>query len=316
MTLKRFLLNLPILVVALLTSCKTDSYTKAGPWESTDKVKVVTTTTMLTDMLTIIGGDKVEVKGLMDHKIDPHGYEQSFQDTEALSTADLIIYNGLHLEAKMQKALEAKAKKGDAVYAVGDCIPTEKLLNAEGEHDPHIWGDPQLWSLVIEPVLEGLCKVDPKQTDYYEANAAAYKASLHELHEWAKKRVEEIPINQRALVTSHDAFQYFAHAYDFKVRGLQGLSSAEEVGTNAASQLVTYIKKNQIKTIFSESVTNKKGVQVVAKEAGAALSETPLYADTCGPLGEIKEMHGESYDVGTYIGMIKHNVNTVVDALK
>lgn len=312
MSLKRIFLYLSVLVSIALLACNPQT----GAWKSSDKTKVVTTTTMLHDLVSIIGGDQTEVLGLMDHKIDPHGYEQSFNDTQAINSADLIIYNGLHLEAKMQKALEAKAKKGDAVYAVGDYIPAAQLLNDAGERDPHIWGDPQLWIKTIDPVLEGLIRVDPGNEKYYTANAEAYRKELNQLHQWAKKRVEEIPHGQRTLVTSHDAFQYFAKAYDFQVRGLQGLSSAEEVGTNAASQLISYIKENRIKTIFAESVTNKKGVQVVAKEAGVKLSEEPLYADTCGPRGEIKEVHGESYDVGSYIGMIKHNVNTVVEALK
>ncbi len=300
-------------IIAAITSCKPTGGTST--W-STDKVKVVTTTTMITDLVQQIGGDKVEVKGLMNHKIDPHGYEQTHDDTQALNTADVIFYNGLHLEAKMQKGLEHKAKKGDLVYALGAVVTEAEMLMDGHEHDPHIWGDPTLWIRTIDIVRDGLIKADPSNKATYEANAAAYKIELETLNTWVKSRVEEIPAQQRALVTAHDAFGYFASAYGFEVRGLQGLSSADESGVKAATDLADYIKSKGIKEIFAESTTNNKGLAEVAKQAGVKVSNIELYSDACGPIGATHTANGESYDVGTYTGMIKHNVNTIVDALK
>jgi len=298
----------------MLTSCKNPI--KESVWKDESKVNIVTTTTMITDLVQQIGGDKVELIALMDHKIDPHGYQQTSEDTIALDTADVIFYNGLHLEAKMQKGLEFKASKGESVYTVTSDIPSDKLLNDEGERDPHVWGDPQIWMQSINIVAKALIKADPDNTELYKTNANQYLTTLKELDAWAEKRVAEIPEQQRVLITAHDAFQYFATRYGFEVRALQGLSSADEASIKSVSDLTEFIKQRKIKTIFAETTTNDKGIAKVASEAGASINETPLYADACGPLGEMKEVNGEKYDVGTYTGMIKHNINTIVDALK
>ncbi len=313
MKLRTFIQLAAASTIAVIASCKTTQNTTT--W-TTEKVKVVATTTMITDMVEQIGGDKVEVKGLMNYKIDPHGYEQTHDDTQALNSADVIFYSGLHLEAKMQQGLEHKAKKGDLVFALGKVVKESEMLMAGSEHDPHIWGDPTLWIRTISVVRDGLIKADPANKSTYEANAAAYKTELEKLHVWATKRVNEIPAQQRALVTAHDAFGYFANAYGFEVRGLQGLSSADEAGINAATALADYIKSKGIKMIFAESTTNNKGLTEVAKQAGVKVSEIELFSDACGPKGTQHTAHGETYDVGTYTGMIKHNVNTIVDALK
>jgi len=313
MKLRTFIQIAAASAIAVIASCKPTQNT--ATW-TTDKVKVVATTTMITDMVEQIGGDKVEVKGLMNYKIDPHGYEQTHDDTQALNSADVIFYSGLHLEAKMQKGLEHKAKKGDLVFALGTVLKESEMMMEVNEHDPHIWGNPMLWIRTIDVVRDGLIKADPANKSTYEANAEAYRAELEKLHAWATKRVNEIPAQQRALVTAHDAFGYFAKAYGFEVRGLQGLSSADEAGINAATALADYIKSKGIKMIFAESTTNNKGLTEVAKQAGVTVSEIELFSDACGAKGTMHTVNGESYDVGTYIGMIKHNVNTIVDALK
>lgn len=300
-------------VIALLASCKDST---ESTWQHDDKLHVVTTTTMITDMVKQIGGDKVEVKALMDHKIDPHGYEKTSADTKALNTADVTFYNGVHLEAKMQKGLENKASKGEKVYAVTSSIPAKSLLTAEGENDPHVWGDPKIWVLTIDVVLDGLIAADEANKDYYTKNAEVYRKEILAVDAWARKRVAELPEDKRVLITAHDAFQYFANSYGFEERALQGLSSADEASINAVTELTKFIKERGVKTIFAESTTNDKGIGAVAKDCGATVNNTPLYADACGPLGEIKEVNGDKYDVGTYTGMIKHNINTIIDALK
>ena len=297
-----------------LTSCGNKG--KSAIWQSEDKLHAVATSTMVADMVRVIGGDQVEVIGLMDPTVDPHDYAQTFEDTAAINSADVVFYSGLHLEGKMQDGLEKLSAKGEKVYAVTDAIPHELILGAEAAHDPHVWGDPAVWTHAIDEVVKGLTAADSANADGYKTRGEAYRAELLELKAWATKRVQEIPEGQRVMVTSHDAFEYFGNAFGFRVKGLQGLSSADEAGLASANQLIAFIKENSIKTIFPESSVNDKGIKAVAANAGVAVSETHLFSDACGKPGDVVEINGESYDKGTYIGMIKHNVNTVVEGLK
>lgn len=297
-----------------LTSCGNKG--KSAIWQSDDKVHAVATSTMVADMVRVIGGDQVEVIGLMDPSVDPHDYAQTFEDTAALNSANVVFYSGLHLEGKMQDGLEKRTANGENVYAVTDAIPHELVLGGEGAHDPHVWGDPAIWAHAVDAVVKGLSAVDAANAGDYQARGEAYRAELIELKAWATTRVQEIPEGQRVMVTSHDAFEYFGNAFGFKVRGLQGLSSADEAGLASANQLIAFIKENQLKMIFPESSVNDKGIKAVADNAGVAVSETHLFSDACGEPGDVVEVNGESYDKGTYIGMIKHNVNTVVEGLK
>ena len=312
---RRNILKLTLLsITCIVTSCKNEE--AASIWKDEAKVNIVTTTTMITDMVCRIGGDKVEVKSLMDHKIDPHGYEQTSADTKALNTSDITFYNGLHLEAKLQKGLEFKASKGAKVFAVSSALTSEDLLNEEGENDPHIWGDPKLWVKTVDVVLNGLIAADSANKDYYTKNAAVYRSEILAVDTWATERIATLPKEKRILITAHDAFRYFSRSYQLEEYALQGLSSADEASIKAVKDLTEFIRNHDVKAIFAESTTNKKGITNVAKNAGVIVNTTPLYADACGPSGEMKELHGETYDVGTYTGMIKHNINTIVDALK
>lgn len=298
------------------TSCGNRDGKSAGIWQNEDKVNVVATSTMVADMVRIIGGSEVEVIGLMDPSVDPHGYAQTFEDTAAIKTADVVFYSGLHLEGKMQDGLEKLTAKGENVYAVTDAIPHALIIEEEGGHDPHVWGDPEIWANTIDEVVKGLSAVDAAHADEYKLRGESYRTELLELKAWAIARVQEIPQGQRVMVTSHDAFAYFGNAFGFKVKGLQGLSSADEAGLARANQLIAFIKENKIKTIFPESSVNDKGIKAVADNAGVTVSEIHLFSDACGTLGDIVEINGETYDKGTYIGMIKHNVNTAVEGLK
>lgn len=299
-----------------LTQCNK----KADIWQSEDKVKVVATSTMVTDLVQQVGGDHVEVIGMMKAGVDPHSYDQTASDVAAMNTADVIFYNGLHLEGHVQEGLEKRAAKGDNVYAVTQNMSKEELIQPEEEFesyaDPHVWGDPELWTKAIDVVVEGLSKEDPGHAEAFKKNGEAYRAQLLELKAWSEKRIAEVPQDQRVLVTSHDAFFYFARAYDFEVKGLQGLSTENTSGVKDVEDLISFIKERQLKTIFPESSVNKKGIETVASKAGVALSEEELFSDAMGEPGDVVELHGESYDRGTYIGMQKHNINTVVDGLK
>ncbi len=281
---------------------------------------VVTTVTMVTDLVKEIGGERVDVDGLMGAGVDPHSYIPSLPDSAKLEGADVVIYCGMHLEGKMQVGLERMAESSPHVLAVTDGIPEDRLLapqeEFEGHHDPHVWGDPGLWLETIPEVVKGLSAIDPAGREYFEERGRAYAKELEELKEWALKRVDEVPKDKRLLVTSHDAFFYFGQAFGFEVRGLQGVSTVSEAGLKDRKVLVDFIKARGIRTIFPESSVNPKAIEAVAKEAGVKASEEELFSDAMGEVGDVVTLHGETYDKGSYIGMVKHNVNSIVDGLK
>lgn len=292
----------------------------AAEKEARARPLVVTTVTMVTDLVKEIGGERVDVEGLMGAGVDPHSYIPSLPDSAKLESADAVFYCGLHLEGKMQVSLERMAEGSPHVHAVTDGVSEDRLLapeeEFEGHHDPHIWGDPSVWVETIPVVVEGLTAIDPEGEAYYEERGKVYAERLKELHEWARNRVAEVPKEKRVLVTSHDAFFYFGRAYEFEVRGLQGLSTVSEIGLRDRKDLVAFIKERGIRTIFPESSVNPKAIEAVAKQAGVTASKEELFSDAMGEVGEVATRHGETYDKGTYIGMVKHNVNSIVDGLK
>lgn len=304
--------------LAWLLKKEADSVTDGSPDGAL--LSVVTTTTMVTDMVGFIGGERVHVHGLMGAGVDPHSYQVTPKDTVALNKAGLIFYSGHHLEGKMQDVFEKRAASGGGVFAVTDGINESKLLKPQEEfekyYDPHIWGNPEAWAGCVDVVVEALSEADPEGADEYELRADQYRDQLLELHEWVKKRVAEIPADQRVLVTSHDAFFYFGKAYGFEVRGLQGVSTNSESGLKDRADLVKFIRERGIKMIFPESSVNKKGIEAVAEEAGVKVSGHELFSDAMGKPGDTVTVNGETYDRGTLVGMIKHNVNTIVDGLK
>ena len=308
--------GLLVLGACLITSCDRNR----AIWKDESKVNAVATSHMVTDLVRVIGGDKVEVIGMMKAGVDPHSYDQTASDVAAMNTADVIFYSGLHLEGHVQEGLEKRAAKGDDVYAVTKNMTKAELIQPEEEFaayaDPHVWGDPELWSKTINVVVAGLSKEAPAHADAFQQRGEEYRKQLLELKQWSQQRISEVPADQRVLVTSHDAFFYFAKAYDFEVKGLQGLSTENVSGVKDVEDLITFIKERKLKTIFPESSVNKKGIQTVANKAGVKLSHEELFSDAMGESGDVVELNGESYDRGTYIGMQKHNINTVVEGLK
>ncbi len=301
-------------VSILFSQCSEKSSTQI--WISSDKVKIAATTTMVQDLVKVIGGEEVEVHGLMGEGMDPHSYVERPSDGVVLKSADLVFYSGLHLEEKLQENLEniknsyavtAKMAKKDLV------IPVEKY----GEYaDPHVWGDPLLWAEAVPVVVEALVEKDPKNAKKYKERGLMYVTELTILDIWAKKRLSEIPTESRILVTSHDAFMYYARAFDFEVKAIDGLAPGGNAGPKKVAELIEFIKAKQLKMIFPESAANTKGITSIAEEAGVRISEKELFADATGNQGEMETVDGETYDLGTYIGMIKHNVNAMVEGLK
>jgi manganese/zinc/iron transport system substrate-binding protein len=297
----------------LLTGCQ--------PRESGNgKPLVVATTTMAADLVKQIAGDQVDLRGLMGPEVDPHNFVPALPDTSLLERADLIVYSGLHLEGRLQESLEAMKKRGKRVIALADAVPAERLLSPqedfEGARDPHFWGDPMLWKTTVPAVVEALSATVPAQAAEFESRGKAYAAELDALDAWARERVAEVAPEKRVLITSHDAFFYFGKAYGFEVRGLQGVSTAAEAGLKDRADLVAFIRARGIRTLFAETSVNAKGIRAVATEAGAAISPESLFSDAMGRPGDVVEVRGISYDRGTYTGMIRHNVNTVVEGLK
>ncbi len=284
------------------------------------KPLVVATTTMVADMARVIGGDRVKVHGLMGPGVDPHNYVPKLADTGLLEKGEVVLYGGLHLEGKFQESLESMAERGRNVVAVSDGIPPERLLAPQegfsGTKDPHVWGDPALWIDCIAPVVAALSKADPEGAADFQARGEAYRRELESLDGWAKAKIAAIPEEKRVLVTSHDAFFYFGRAYGFKVRGLQGVSTTAEAGIKDRTNLVEYLRSQGVRTVFSETSLNAKGIAAVAAEAGVEISGQPLFSDALGAPGDKETVDGETYDKGTYTGMLKHNVNAIVKGLK
>ena len=301
-------------ITLLLGSCGEESTTKAPG----DKLHVVATTTMIGDMVAAVGGDRVELTVLMGPGVDPHLYKPRPSDRAALSNADLIFYNGLLLEGQMAALFDQAKERGKPVHAVVAGISPGKLIGAGDENnhpDPHVWGDVELWRLALVEVVDAFIDADAANAEEYRVRAEAYDAELIALHEWAEERMAEVPANKRLLVTSHDAFSYFGRAYGFEVLGIQGISTASQAGVADVANTVDLLKKRGISAIFTENSVSPDLINAVKRDAGVKVGGE-LFSDSTGAKGVMETVGGETYDVSTYVGMIKHNVNTIVENLK
>ncbi|MEF2968496.1 zinc ABC transporter substrate-binding protein [Paenibacillus sp. M1] len=314
--LQRTKMTLSILALIVIAAC---SKVEGEPGqqrraEGDGKIQIVATTGMITDAVQEIGGGEVEVQGLMGPGVDPHLYKASQGDIEKLGNAEIIFYGGLHLEGKMTEILE-KLEKRKPTVAVSKGIDPSLLRSGEdaggSQYDPHIWFNVKHWISVSETIRDTLAEYDPDHAAEYERNAEAYIAELHALDAEVKERIAEIPEAGRVLVTAHDAFGYFGDAYGIKVMGLQGISTAAEYGSKDVGQLRDFLVENKIKAVFVESSIPTKSMEAViagAKEMGHDVRiGGELYSDSMGEPGS---------DADTYIKMIRHNTDTIVEALK
>lgn len=282
------------------------------------KPRVVTTTTMITDMVARVGGPDIELSGLMGAGVDPHLYKATAANVATLRQADLIFYNGLHLEGQLGEVLERMRADGKSVHALAESLPRGQARSFDPNEpgaDPHVWGNAELWAACIPVVVEALSKADPKNTNRYVARGEDLKAEYLALHEWAKQQVETLPQERRLLITSHDAFNYFGEAYGFEVLGVQGLSTATEAGLADIARLADLIRERKVKAIFVESSVSPATIERLSQDSGAKIGGE-LFSDALGTPGEKVTVNGETYDLGTYQGFIKHNINTAVGALK
>lgn len=273
----------------------------------------VATVGMIADIVQEVAGEKARVNGLIGEGVDPHLYKPTRGDVVALNEADVVFYNGLMLEGKMADVLVRAARGGRSVYAVTEAIldQGDYVMTDEAEHyDPHVWMDVQGWIRASQVVAESLGEFDPANQEYYLARAGEYVKQLRALDEYAKTAVASIPESQRVLVTAHDAFSYMGRAYGLEVRGIQGLSTESEAGVKDIEELVSFLVDQSIPAVFVETSVADKNVRALVEGAKARRHELSiggaLFSDAMGP--------SESYE-GTYIGMIDHNITTIVRAL-
>jgi manganese/zinc/iron transport system substrate-binding protein len=296
-----------VLVGLILFSCTpVDSQEQAN--------RVVCTTGIIADAAKELleGQDSIRVEALMGPGVDPHLYKASQGDIDKLLQADLIIYNGLHLEGKMAELFEKMKRKNK--LAAAEAIPAERLINNSdfvGAFDPHVWFDIELWSIVVRSMAEKLKEQYPSLSEKIDFNAESYLQEINDLHEELGKLISQIPKKQRVLITAHDAFKYYGRQYGLEVKGLQGISTSSEYGIRDVSDLAQFVYQQEIKAIFVESSIPKRAINAVQDAVQNLGGEVnlggELYSDALG---------AADGPAGTYLGMVRTNTNTIVDALK
>ncbi len=278
-------------------------------------VNVVATTSMIADLVRQIGGEHVQVTGLMGPGVDPHLYQASAGDVTRMSEADLVLYNGLHLEGKLTDVFQQMRRRDIQTVALAEvAISEDEWLESpafQGNYDPHVWFDVSLWADVAEAASETLSAMDPEHAADYQANLEDYQEELARLDRDIRDKVAQLPEDRRVLITSHDAFGYFGRAYGFEVYGLQGISTATEAGTADVRALVDFVVSRGIPALFIESSVSPKGIEAVREAVRARGSEVSiggtLYGDALG---------APDSPAGTYTGMMRHNVDTIVASLQ
>ena len=278
-----------------------------------DRLYVVTTTTMLADLVREIGGEHVRVEYLMGPGVDPHLYQATAGDINRMSRADLVVFNGLDLEGKMGQVF-ANLEKTRPILEITKYMNEENFILEEDDDDhfdPHVWFDVSLWMEVAEIVRDKLIEIDAENEASYRENFEAYLVELEALDAYVRERVEELPEEKRILVTAHDAFGYFGEAYGFIVKAIQGISTEDEAGISDINKLAEFIVEHQVKAIFIETSIPENSILALQAAVRARGFDVviggELYSDSLGSKGTEQE---------TYIGTFKHNIDTIIDALK
>jgi len=271
------------------------------------KPKVISTSTIIADLTARVGGEEIDHQDIVKPGDDPHGYEPVPADSVALEKADLILYNGYNLEPGLIKMINSTGIKAKKV-AVGEAIKPLQL-EKEGQKvpDPHVWGSAKNGIIMVEKIRDQLIELSPEDKEIFTANAAQLIRELENLDRWITAAIKTIPPSQRQLVTTHDAFQYYAHAYGLKVAGtLIGISTEEQPSAQTVKNLADAIKNLQVAAIFAETTINPALITTVAEEAGVKLAPQQLYSDSIGAVGT----RGDSY-----VKMLKENTRSIVESL-
>jgi manganese/zinc/iron transport system substrate-binding protein len=299
-----------IVLSTLLVGCE---QTSSSPQKQNGPYTIMATTGMIADIARQVAGEQAHVKALMGEGVDPHLYRPTRNDVSAMLAADVVLYNGLNLEGRMTETFVQVARTGKAVHAVTEHIDESFLLDSEeyeGFSDPHIWMDPRGWMLATQAVVTILSEFDPASASVYQANGEAYLSQLRELDAYAHTSLASVPAQRRVLVTAHDAFQYFARAYELEVAAIQGISTDSEAGLQRIEMLVSMLVSREIPAVFTESSVSDRHVTALIDGARAKGLQVALggelFSDAMGDPG--------TYE-GTYIGMIDHNVTTITRAL-
>ncbi|MGA8656526.1 MAG: metal ABC transporter substrate-binding protein [Chthoniobacterales bacterium] len=284
--------------------------------EATNQLTVVSFSTVLTEIAEQVGGTHTKVLGLVIAGEDPHEYQPTPADLDQVSKANLVLLSGKHLEHYLDKIQQATGGKVDSL-PVGDQLPSLQIKSNSDEEataapaeqtavmeDPHWWHSVANVKKATTIVSDELAKLDPANKADYEKNAMAYLANLDQLDKWVRRKIAELPRNRRKLVTSHDAFQYFARDYGFTIYAIEGVSTDTEPSNRHVAQLIDEIKQQDVKAIFLESNLNPKVTSEITRETGVSIGGT-LYADGLG-----------TGAASTYDGMFRHNVTIIVEALK
>lgn len=309
--MKKILLVATAFILFILAGCQSDSAEKA---KNDSTIQITTTTTMITDLVEQIGGEHVTVEGLMGPGIDPHGYQASASDVTNMMEADVVVSNGLHLEAKLGEVFEGLEQQGKDVFVLEEGLSEEHFLASDdgsSAYDPHIWFSVSNWKMAADHIAEQLSEIDRDNASDYQKNNENYQKELDELALYITERITEIPEESRYLVTAHDAFHYFGEEFGFEVVGLQGLNTQSEAGTRDVSELAQLVADKQIKAIFVESSVPTRTIeslQEAVQQKGWDVSiGGELFSDALGD---------ESQQAETYVKMYKSNIDTIVDALK
>ena len=309
-----------LLVICLLSGCeKKPGGATATQVSGKDKIfsdaypiRAVSTVGMVADVVSAVGGDKVQSSQLLRAGIDPHTYSATRDDMASIMQGDMVFYSGLLLEGQMAEALKSAGDTRPSI-AVAEGIPAASRLqdSANTSHnDPHVWMDVSLWIQGAEVVAQALAKFDPVNAEDYHRRATAWKEELQGLHEYCKTCIASIPENSRVLITSHDAFQYFGRAYGIEVMGVQGISTESEAGLQDINELVDLLVERKIPAVFCESSVSQKSIDAVVAGAKSRGQEVkvlgPLFSDAMGTAGTWE---------GTYAGMLDHNATLITRGL-
>jgi manganese/zinc/iron transport system substrate-binding protein len=276
-------------------------------------LRVVTTTGIIADVAQRIAGPHAKVEALMGPGVDPHLYKASESDVRRISEADLVLYNGLHLEGKMGDIL-TKMARTRPVVAVTEEIPQNLLREPPeflGQYDPHVWFDVSMWAQTLGPIARELSALDAEHAAEFQANAAALEKELNELDAWVEAQILTVPEPRRILVTAHDAFGYFGQRYGMDVVGIQGISTLSEAGLKDVDRVVSLVVDRKVPAIFVEASVPRRSIEAVQAAVRSRGHEAAiggqLYSDSLGAAGS---------PAGTYPGMVRANVETIVNALK
>jgi manganese/zinc/iron transport system substrate-binding protein len=308
------LLMLLALTLAPLAGCGEPSASGGG--EQADgpsdyPYPITTTVGMITDITRQVAGEKATVQGLMGAGVDPHTYTPKTSDVQKLMAAEVVFYNGLMLEGKMQNVLVKVARSGKPVHGVTEMLSDDYIMTeSEGLYDPHVWMDVKGWMRAVEAVTQVLKQYDSANASFYQQNSQRYLEKLEKLDQYVSQIIGSIPEKQRVLVTAHDAFNYFGRAYGLEVKGIQGLSTQTEAGVRRINELRDMLIERDIHAVFVETSVAEKNVRALvegARSKGHAVEiGGSLYSDAMGKPA--------SYE-GTYVGMIDHNATTIAKAL-